>query len=43
VTGEIGFDSKGDVTGGAITLYHIVGGKWKPLETVTTGSAAAKK
>jgi len=29
VTGEIGFDAKGDVLGGAITLYRVKAGKWK--------------
>jgi branched-chain amino acid transport system substrate-binding protein len=43
VTGDIAFDSKGDLTGGAITLYHIVGGKWAPIETVMSGSGAATK
>ncbi len=46
VTGEIGFDDKGDVLGGAITLYRVQGGKWEVVETVMSGGAkpaAAKK
>lgn len=42
VTGDIGFDQKGDVTGGAITLYHIAGGKWKAVETVLSGAGSGK-
>jgi branched-chain amino acid transport system substrate-binding protein len=38
VTGEIGFDEKGDVLGGAITLYRVKGGKWEIIETVKTGA-----
>jgi branched-chain amino acid transport system substrate-binding protein len=34
VTGEIGFDAKGDVLGGAITLYRVKDGKWVVVETV---------
>ena len=37
VTGEIGFDDKGDVLGGAITLYRVKGGKWEVVETVMSG------
>jgi len=46
VTGEIGFDDKGDVLGGAITLYRVKNAQWEVLETVTgegAGAAAAKK
>ena len=43
VTGEIGFDDKGDVLGGAITLYRVKGGKWEVVETVMSGGAAAQK
>lgn len=43
VTGDIGFDPKGDVTGGAITLYRIVGGKWTAVETVLRGTGSGKK
>ena len=34
VTGNIGFDAKGDLTSGPITLYTVKGGKWTTLETV---------
>ena len=34
VTGNISFDEKGDVRGGAITLYQVKAGKWEVLETV---------
>ena len=38
VTGEIGFDAKGDVLGGAITLYRVKAGKWEVVETVVSGA-----
>lgn len=34
VTGNIGFDAKGDLTSGPITLYTVKDGKWTTLETV---------
>jgi branched-chain amino acid transport system substrate-binding protein len=34
VTGDISFDSKGDLTSGPITLYKVEGGKWTTLETI---------
>jgi branched-chain amino acid transport system substrate-binding protein len=34
VSGPIAFDEKGDVKGGAITIYRVKGGKWEVLETV---------
>jgi branched-chain amino acid transport system substrate-binding protein len=34
VTGQISFDQKGDVQGGAVTMYQVKGGKWEVLETV---------
>lgn len=40
VTGNISFDEKGDVRGGAITLYQVKAGKWEVLETVM-GDAGA--
>jgi branched-chain amino acid transport system substrate-binding protein len=44
VTGEVGFDDKGDVLGGAITLYRVQGGKWEVVETVMgEGGAAVQK
>jgi len=42
VTGEIGFDAKGDVLGGAITLYRVKAGKWEVVETVKSGAAPKK-
>lgn len=42
VTGEIGFDAKGDVLGGAITLYRVKAGKWHVVETVVSGVAPKK-
>ena len=42
VTGEIGFDAKGDVLGGAITLYRVKAGKWEVVETVMSGAAPNK-
>lgn len=38
VTGRIRFDAKGDIEGGAVTLYKVSGGQWVPLETVGGGS-----
>ncbi len=37
VTGRIRFDAKGDITGGAVTLYQVKDGKWETLETVRSG------
>ena len=37
VTGHTRFDAKGDLTGGAVTLYQVKDGKWQPLETVQSG------
>ena len=34
VTAKIQFDEKGDLKGGAITLYQVQQGKWQPLETL---------
>ena len=34
VTGHIRFDSKGDLTGGAVTLYQVKAGLWQPLQTI---------
>lgn len=34
VTGPIRFDSKGDTTGGTVTLYEVKGGRWQALETM---------
>jgi branched-chain amino acid transport system substrate-binding protein len=43
VTGEIGFDDRGDVLGGAITLYRVRGGKWEVMETVMSKAAKPGK
>lgn len=37
VTGRIRFDAKGDLAGGAVTLYQVKDGKWQTLETVQSG------
>jgi branched-chain amino acid transport system substrate-binding protein len=42
VTGEIGFDAKGDVLGGAITMYRVKAGKWEVVETIMSGAAPKK-
>lgn len=34
VTAKIQFDEKGDLRGGAITMYQVKGGKWQSLETL---------
>ena len=39
VTAQIRFDEKGDIKGGAVTLYQVKKGKWEVLETVTAASA----
>ena len=39
-TGHLGYDSKGDLKIGGITVYKVVGGQWTVLESV--GGAAAK-
>jgi branched-chain amino acid transport system substrate-binding protein len=38
VTGRIRFDAKGDLSGGAVTLYKVVNGAWQPLETIQSGN-----
>lgn len=40
ITGNISFDERGDIRGGAITLYHVKGGKWEVLETIKSGEPA---
>ena len=35
VTSKINFDEKGDLKGGAITLYQVQKGKWAALETMS--------
>jgi branched-chain amino acid transport system substrate-binding protein len=34
VTSKITFDEKGDLKGGAVTLYQVQNGKWVPIETM---------
>lgn len=41
VTSIIQFDEKGDLLGGAITMYQVQQGKWHALETLGAVSAAA--
>jgi branched-chain amino acid transport system substrate-binding protein len=41
VTAKIQFDEKGDLKGGAITVYQVQHGQWHPLETLGASSAAA--
>lgn len=38
VTGHIRFDTRGDITGGAVTLYQVRDGRWQTLETVRSGN-----
>ncbi|MEO5573074.1 MAG: branched-chain amino acid ABC transporter substrate-binding protein, partial [Gammaproteobacteria bacterium] len=33
VTGHISFDEKGDIKGGAVTLYRVAKGQWAALDT----------
>ncbi len=37
VTGRIGFDEKGDVKNGAVTVYQVKNGKWEVVSTVGGG------
>jgi branched-chain amino acid transport system substrate-binding protein len=39
VTAKIAFDEKGDIKGGAVTLYQVRNGKWEVLETITAAPA----
>jgi branched-chain amino acid transport system substrate-binding protein len=41
VTAKIIFDEKGDLKGGAITVYQVQHGKWQPLQTIGGAPAAA--
>jgi branched-chain amino acid transport system substrate-binding protein len=43
VTGPISFDEKGDIRGGAITLYRVRDGKWEVLETVMGDAGTEQK
>lgn len=38
VTGHIRFDAKGDISGGAVTVYQVKDGKWVTLQTVQSGA-----
>jgi branched-chain amino acid transport system substrate-binding protein len=42
VTARIQFDEKGDLKGGAITVYQVKQGKWQPLETLGAITPAAR-
>jgi branched-chain amino acid transport system substrate-binding protein len=39
VTGKIAFDDKGDLKGGAVTVYQVKDGNWVPLKTIGETSA----
>jgi branched-chain amino acid transport system substrate-binding protein len=39
VTAKIAFDEKGDLKGGAVTLYQVRQGKWQVVETIGGGAA----
>ena len=41
VTAKIGFDEKGDIKGGAVTVYQVRQGKWNAVQTMG-GAPAAK-
>ena len=41
VTAQIQFDEKGDLKGGAITMYQVQQGKWQPLATMGATAAVA--
>ncbi|NTV14202.1 MAG: branched-chain amino acid ABC transporter substrate-binding protein [Desulfobulbaceae bacterium] len=41
VTARITFDEKGDLKGGAVTLYQVTNGKWHPLQTMGGEAAPA--
>lgn len=41
VTAPIAFDAKGDLTGGAITVYRVESGEWKMLKTIGGPQAPA--
>ncbi|MFA6015193.1 MAG: branched-chain amino acid ABC transporter substrate-binding protein [Gallionellaceae bacterium] len=42
VTAKISFDAKGDLTGGAVTLYQVREGKWQVIETIGGAPLAAQ-
>ena len=33
-TTHFAYDERGDLRNGSVTLYKVVGGRWKPLQTV---------
>ncbi|MEO6422385.1 MAG: ABC transporter substrate-binding protein, partial [Candidatus Nitrotoga sp.] len=39
VTANIAFDEKGDIRGGAVTLYQVQQGKWQPLQSKSGNTA----
>jgi branched-chain amino acid transport system substrate-binding protein len=41
VTAKIQFDEKGDLKGGAITVYQVRHGKWQPLATMGASTSSA--
>ncbi len=43
VTARIGFDEKGDLRGGAVTLYQVTQGKWKALQTLGGSAPTAAR
>ncbi len=43
VTARIRFDEKGDLKGGAVTLYQVQQGKWKPLQTLGGSTPTAAR
>lgn len=43
VTAKITFDEKGDLKGGAITLYQVQQGKWQPLQTMVGDALAVAR
>jgi len=43
VTGPISFDERGDIRGGAITLYQVKNNKWEVLETVMGDAGTEQK
>jgi branched-chain amino acid transport system substrate-binding protein len=43
VTARITFDGKGDLQGGAVTIYQVAQGMWQPLQTMGGEAAPAAK
>jgi branched-chain amino acid transport system substrate-binding protein len=42
VTSKIEFDSKGDIKGGAVTVYQVRKGQWHAVQTMGSGAPATK-